>query len=97
MELFHEPMDGNAEFIRQSRPLPDESGVPLAGWFTVPMRAFAIKEVSQKHLGNAGLSRRSFRAKADVSGLSGAEHQNSPARRQRSQELCPGPRVQAFG
>ena len=66
MELFHEPMDGNAEFIRQSRPLPDESGVPLAGWFTVPMRAFAIKEVSQKHLGNAGLSRRSFRAKADV-------------------------------
>jgi hypothetical protein len=56
MELFHEPMDGNAEFIRQSRPLPDESGVPLAGWFTVPMRAFAIKEVSQKHLGSAGVS-----------------------------------------
>jgi hypothetical protein len=56
MELFHEPMDGNAEFIRQSRPLPDESGVPIAGWFTVPMRAFAIKEVSQKHLGSAGVS-----------------------------------------
>ena len=45
--------------------------------------------------GSAGLSRQSFRAKAGVPPASRKpKNQNSPARRQRSQELCHGSGVQ---